>query len=332
MNRSKLPPFVFLMVITCAAAGQNPLSPPNTTHAYIHTWAECDCPHARFQTVLVHTDSGWHRTDYFVHGPTVKMDGWFEDSAARIPNGRFIYTYPDSKIDSTGRYIHGKKDGLWMAWHYNGMLANSTVYETGNPIGTSLGFYPSGRIKDSVFYRPDGSSVRYIWYNNGSLASAGILAPDGKKTGRWKYWHDNGKFAAVELYDHDSLLEHQYFDENGLPSDTARKDRLAAFNGGSQAWLKWLSNNVIWPENYIITGADTAVVVFSVTVDESGKLTDVYVSSSAFPEFEKVALRAFRRSPKWEPAISHNRRVPDHFKQPVTFTQQPASMARKPLP
>jgi TonB family protein len=208
-----------------------------------------------------------------------------------------------------------------MAWHYNGMIADSTVYSSGNPIGTSLGFYPGGRIKDSVFYRADGSGVRYTWYNNGTLAAAGVLAADGKKTGRWKYWHDNGKFAAVELYDHDSLLEHQYFDENGQPSDTGRKDRVANFKGGSKAWLDWLKNKVIWPEKYKITGADTAVVAFSITVDESGKLTDVYVSNAAFPQFEKVALRAIRHSPKWEPAIGHNRRIPYHFRQSVVFTQ-----------
>ncbi len=134
-----------------------------------------------------------------------------------------------------------------MAWHYNGIIADSTVYSNGNPTGTSLAFYPSGRIKDSVFYRADGSGIRYTWYNNGSLPSAGVLAPDGKKTGRWKYWHDNGK------------------------------------------------------------------------------LTDVYVSNSAFPEFEKLALRAIRQSPRWEPAISHNRRMPDHFRQPVVFSQLPGS-------
>jgi hypothetical protein len=63
------------------------------------------------------------------------------------------------------------------------------------------------------------------------------------------------------------------------------------------------------------------VVVVTGAVNESGDVTDLYISTPFFPPFEKEALNAIRRSPKWQPAIEHNRRVRYYFTQPVVFSQ-----------
>jgi TonB family protein len=147
------------------------------------------------------------------------------------------------------------------------------------------------------------------------------MAAGRKKHGKWKFWHDNGKFAAIELYRYDTLLEHQYFDEDGNPMDTARQNRKATFVGGTDAWLKWLDRRLIWPPNYELVNGDEAAVVISGTVDESGTITDLYVSTPFYPAFERTALNAIQHSPKWEPAIENNRRVQSQFRQPVIFKQ-----------
>jgi hypothetical protein len=312
---------LFLFLTAFTANGQKPPPREKIERFYTFDWQVTDGTHARFYSIVEHTDSGWHRRDYYLHGPTLQMDGWYEDSAAKIPNGPITYVYPDKKLESTGRYLHGKKDGLWMTWHYNGMLADSTVYSNGHPIGTRLSFYPNGIIEDSSIHHADGSGVIVSWHSNGNLSSAGILAPGGKKNGKWQFWHDNGKYSALELYDHDSLLQYQYYSEDGQPVDTPRKDRNAIFKGGGNAWTEWLEDNMDWPEGYKITGADEAAIVISATIDESGNVTDVYVSTPFFPEFEKEALIILRHAPRWQPAIRHNRRVQAHIRQPVVFRQ-----------
>lgn len=312
----KLTPFVLFLLSSLAANCQK------IERYYTFEWKECDLAHARYIMIAEHSDSGWHRSDYYVHGPTIQMDGWYEDTAWKIGNGHFVYAYPDKKVEMTGRYTHGQKDGLWMSYHYNGMLSDSTTYANGHPIGMSLGFYPNGMLKDSNTILPDGSGTKISWHTNGTISSAGILAPGGKKNGKWQFWHNNGKLSAIELYDHDSLLQWQYFDENGSPIASPIKEKNASFKGGANSWLRFLDNKLYWPKDYQIANSDEAAVVVSGTVDEDGNVVDVFISTPFFPTFDKIALDVIRRSPKWDPAIEHNRRVPYYFLQPVIFHQQ----------
>jgi hypothetical protein len=48
----------------------------------------------------------------------------------------------------TGYNLHGKRQGLWLSFHPNGMLSDSTVYDNGNQIGTSLSWYATVEIYD----------------------------------------------------------------------------------------------------------------------------------------------------------------------------------------
>jgi outer membrane biosynthesis protein TonB len=57
-------------------------------------------------------------------------------------------------------------------------------------------------------------------------------------------------------------------------------------------------------------------------VDEEGTIQDAEVTGSLHPDFDKVALEAIKNSPKWIPAIDHNRKIKAYRRQPVTFAQR----------
>ena len=68
---------------------------------------------------------------------------------------------------------------------------------------------------------------------------------------------------------------------------------------------------------------DTITVVVMATVDEAGNVTDAYVAVPFHPLFDKEVLRVIKRSPKWAPAILHNRYVKDWIWEPVDFRAWP---------
>lgn len=313
----KLYPFILLLLTSASAFAQQ------TQRFYDYQWKETDVAHARFYSVMEPTDSGWHRMDYFLHEPSsLQMEGWFEDTASKVGNGKFTYVYPNKKILSTGYNLHGKKQGLWLSFHPNGMMADSTIYDNGNQTGTRLAWYATGYISDSSVLQKDGSGVQVGWFDNGTPSYAGMLSEGRQQHGKWKYWHKNGKVSAIEIYDHGKLLDKQYFDTTGSAlTDTTTKDRNAAFKGGTKDWLKYLGNHLTFPENYRITNSDLAVVELTMTVDEDGNVQDAFINVPFYPPFEKIALDVVRRSPKWTPAISHNRRVRSTFRQAVVFSQ-----------
>ena len=292
------------------------------TKFYDYRWNETEAKYARYYSEVERTDSGWRRKTYFLHKGTLQMDGYFEDSTCKIASGVFLTLYPDKKMESYGRYVHNRKQGLWLTFYPDGRANDSSVFENGRPVGVSMAWHRNGYYSDSAFYQPDGSGVHVSWFNNGSPSSAGMMSAGARQDGRWKYFHKNGKPSSIEIYDHGKFVDKQYFDEAGNQvADTANNDRSASFPGGTTAWLQFLSDYLEFPRHYEIANSDKAVVVITFTVDEDGKVQDTYVSTPFYPEFEKNALDIIRQSPKWIPAMNHNRRVRTLMHQPIIFSQ-----------
>jgi TonB family protein len=289
---------------------------------YDYRWKETTPAEARFLGIIENTDSGWHRLDYFIREKLLQMKGTFEDSACKNPNGEFRYFHSNGSLSLSGRYIHGKKDGLWVSYHYNGMMSDSTTYSNGHKIGASCGWFENGYISDSSFWNADGSGVELGWFNNGSPSYAGSHGPRGKKQGKWIYFHRNGKPSATEMYNEGAMIDKQYFDEQGNVTDTVNKDRYASYPGGPKSWQKYLGNQLYFPREYKLVNGDKAIVVVEAIIDEEGKVTDVTVGTPFHPAFDKIAVDVVRKSRQWEPAVQHNRKVRYKIRQPVVFGQQ----------
>jgi TonB family protein len=289
---------------------------------YDYKWELCDPAVARYYTLIKHTDSGWLRYDYFIREKKLQMQGLYKDNACKIEQGSFFYFHANGELESAGRFENGKRLGLWLSYYDNGMMEDSTVYDAGNPVGTSLKWYRNGYPSDSSVQKAGGMTVFVRWFDNGQPSSAGFTL-NGKLHGKWQYFHRNGKLSAFEEYDNGRLLSRDYYDESGIMmSDTSNKDRPALFPGGQKAWSKYILSQLYFPSQYQITGGDQATVVISATIDEDGKVTDIEVVAPFYPAFDDIAVKMMERSPKWMPAMDHNRRVKYYIKQPVTFAQE----------
>jgi hypothetical protein len=216
--------------------------------------------------------------------------------------------------------MHGKKQGLWLRFYPDGKAADSTVYDNDNPVGVSMGWHHNGYSSDSAMHLPDGSGVTVSWFDNGNPSSAGMLSAGSRQNGRWKYYHKNGKPSSIELYDNGKFVDREYFDESGKPmSNLVTTDRPATFPGGMAAWGKYLGEHLKFPAHAALANSDQAVVVITCTVNEGGKMENVYVSTPFYPEFETNALGVIRHSPRWIPAMNHNRKVKAVLRQPIVF-------------
>lgn len=284
-------------------------------------WNKTEPANARYYSVVEKKDSVWVTADYFIHEKALQMSGSCKDSACKIKHGDFRYYYASGALESTGRYVNNKKDGLWLRFYNNGVMRDSTTYDLGNATGTSMGWYKDGYLSDSIVYNADGSGMVAAWFNNGSPSASGRLSAGYKKSGKWQYFHRNGELSALELYVNDKLTDKQYFDEQGNPEDTTYKDREAAFPGGPKAWHNYALKKLYFPPGYNIQNADKVTVVVSAIIDEDGNVTEALVTNPFHPAFDKIALDIIKKSPKWIPAISHNRRVQTSIKQPVVFGQ-----------
>lgn len=291
-----------------------------TENYYDYRWKPCQPEQARFFSEVTQTDSGWLRKDYFLGTKKLQMSGLYEDSGTKIANGVFHFFYANGIPESFGRNVHNKKEGLWISYHKNGIIQDSTLYVNGDPSGTSFQWHSNGYLSDSIVYNPDGSAVKVSWCTNGNPSGAGHLM-NGKLHGPWQFFHKNGKLAASELYNVGILVSREYFDVSGANEDTASKDKNASFSGGLKGWRKFILKHIYFPAQYKIVNGNRVTVVVTATIDEDGNVLDPFVEIPFDDAFDRIAITIFKKSPKWLPAISHNRAVVQMIRQPITFSQ-----------
>lgn len=288
---------------------------------YSYNWKETAPADARFYALIEKTDSGWHRNDYFLATKKIQMTGLYDDSICKVPNGTFYYFYPGGKLQQYGQYTHGKKRGLWLQFHTNGMMADSTFFEDGHPMGISMGWHDNGFVSDSSNWNNAGDGVSVSWFDNGNISSAGYYTAWDKRRGKWQFFHNNGKISSYEVYDNGKPISKDCFDENGKKSASCLADTSAQFHGGNKAWQEYLSRKLYFPPGYKFTNTDAATVVISFVIDEDGNVKAAYVYMPLFREFDQVALDVIKKSPRWIPAIEHNRKIKYHFSQPIIYMQ-----------
>jgi TonB family protein len=289
---------------------------------YDYNWKPCDPSVARFYSVVKKTDSGYVQHDYFIRERAIQMIGKYSDKDSKVRNGYFTYFHSNGFVQSQGHYVAGKREGLWTSYHSNGIMSDSTVYRGNEITGISLAWHYNGFTADSINIKDDSSGVQVSWFDNGIPSLAGLYAAGKKKTGKWIFYHNNGIKSAIETYKAGKLVEKQYFDENGKEKkDTTNRDKEAGFPGGIAAWQSYLVKKIWFPDQYRLTNGEKAIVGVNFTIDEEGNVKDAFVSIPFHPEFDRIALKAITNSPKWKPAVDHNRKVKDRFTQPVTFHQ-----------
>lgn len=129
-------------------------------------------------------------------------------------------------IKSQGAYISGVKEGSWMEqdidFHSKEWLTYSGNYNNGKKVGEWTVSYENGSLKEKGYYsnnRKDG--LWQIWYENGQLQAEGFYM-ENDKSGIWKTWHDNGQLHSQGNYIEGWKYGHwTYWDKQGQITEEA---------------------------------------------------------------------------------------------------------------
>ena len=117
-------------------------------------------------------------------------------------------------------------------------------------------------------------------------------------------------------------------DSVAAPTDGVAKDevfmvaeQMPEFPGGMKELLKFLQNNLKYPENAMKNNVQGRVIVQFV-VEKDGTLTEFKVARSVDPDLDAEALRVLQIMPKWKPGMQRGKIVRVKFTVPVSFKLQ----------
>lgn len=112
------------------------------------------------------------------------------------------------------------------------------------------------------------------------------------------------------------------------PADSTAKEeafmvaeQMPEFPGGMKELLKFLQDNLKYPENAMKNNVQGRVIVQFV-VEKDGTLTEFKVARSVDPDLDAEALRVLQTMPKWKPGMQRGKIVRVKFTVPVSFKLQ----------
>ena len=137
----------------------------------------------------------------------------------------------------------------------------------------------------------------------------------------WKYGLVLPVFTLLFLFMQQTSLQAQKEKKSDIV-ELSEVEQMPEFPGGQEMLMKFLAQNIRYPEAARRENAQGMVVV-SFMIDEHGKVSDVKKPDNAKPEWRQdfidETIRVAKLMPDWKPAVKDGKPVKVTFSLPVKF-------------
>lgn len=133
---------------------------------------------------------------YYETGSINKIQDMGEDSKTKI-------FYMNGKVQAEGGGSEKKPDGVWTWYAKDGKITKKGTYKDGMETGEWAEYNADG--KEQMKWESDGKGNRenrtvFFYHSNGTLESSGQIDEEGRKSGEWKYFFEDGNERREEKY------------------------------------------------------------------------------------------------------------------------------------
>jgi antitoxin component YwqK of YwqJK toxin-antitoxin module len=120
----------------------------------------------------------------------------------------------------------GLKQGFWRKLNAEKQVVYEGRFVNDKPVGEFCYFYPDGKLKTVMTYKPGNDEVLSVSYHtNGKKMAEGVYKQK-QKTGEWRYYNDLDILMSEEFYDNGKSIGtwKNYFDDGKLLEVFSWKD------------------------------------------------------------------------------------------------------------
>lgn len=158
----------------------------------------------------------------FTMDGVLKAKGFYTDAECRIPDGHFVFYFPNGKVESEGDYVKGRKNGVWTRKDKWGRDLAEKVYDPApldNVVYTlaqTMPQYPGGEkamvryLREKVGKTHGDVMASFIVEKDGMLSEVEVVGADDPKIAdqiasaisaapRWAAGQQDGQPVRVQM-------------------------------------------------------------------------------------------------------------------------------------
>lgn len=148
---------------------------------------------------------------YYEIGDSISFTGSIDSDYA---NSSIYGRSYNGVVQTRGKIINGKKEGIWYEWYSRGKPFFSGEFINGLPEGVHNWWHPDGKIRaQGPFLHGKRHGIYRSWYENGSKNLV-LNYEEDRLQGEQLKWDPNGDLAIREFYTKGKLRCRQLY-ENG---------------------------------------------------------------------------------------------------------------------
>lgn len=269
-------------------------------------------------------DSTWHVKKFHESNKAPVLEAIFKDDSFKIAHGNYLSYHYNGTLREEGRFVDGKRVGLWKTYNNEGKLVDSSRYKNkGTPYYKCYHWYNNGQLQEFLDFdtKGEGSGYETDYFPDGTKMHFGKYAPGMVEDSVWTYYDSYGTITLQETYDSGKLQKAVCYNPlgNEIPcGDTAFK--APEPNGDMEQFQAMLMMDNVLPEEAKKAGIKDPTTVFvAFTVDMNGKIVSPEISIGSHPSINEKALQIFRDMEPWKPARYKGRAIQMDFSLPITF-------------
>jgi TonB family protein len=287
---------------------------------------------ADFIRVVREPDSGsvlFNVSEYYPNG-NPKLIGKSSTVDPIQLEGSMISYYPNKRKKRVANFEGGMMHGFLFDYFPNGKIYRSLDYV--NIKGGAFISYPSGSSgyllwNATVKLVQDSTGVETVTNGTGhyqvfddnlqTLLEEGNVK-NGKRDSVWTGYED-GKVSFKEEYAEGKFVKGLRPDKAGNTISYMVKEALPSFEGGEQAFGKFLAQNIRYPANAKYSNTQGKVIL-NFVIEKDGSITNIKTLQSVSPDLAAEGIRVLRKSPKWNPGTQNGFPVRVAYTMPINFT------------
>lgn len=164
-------------------------------------------------------------------------------------NGEVKWYDVENNLITTGAFVNGKREGLWIWYNSKGDVWKKIDYKNGKIHGEYIEYHENGKVRTTQKYQYGNSQGPTVFYfSNGNKESESDYIDD-LRHGRFITYGYDGSIQQIRNYDRGVLISYTYLDKNGkeLPPVNVEK--------GESSFTVYYQNGVKAVEQTRVNGA-----------------------------------------------------------------------------